>query len=274
MTTDTTTTPADTTTTAYPAKWSDEWWATVARPGAQRCTAHRSNGSGRCAKPAMDGQKVCRNHGGAAPQAKRAARKRLEEAADRMARELLKIAVDDNVPESVKLAAVKDALDRAGVSARTAVDVEVTAKPYQVILENLAGIEGGSRAEFRRSQGIADDSDTERANTPALGSAQTNDPIDAEIIDEGDELIAAMRHQQDYADPMTPDDDDWPSDEPIGGTYNPLAPTGPPPDAQMTFEDAVSAAGDMRRRAAADARARGHATVRRGQRALPPGRSA
>jgi hypothetical protein len=263
-----------------PAKYTDEWWATVASPTSQRCTANRSNGSGRCAKPALDGQKVCRNHGGAAPQAKRAARRRLEEAADRMARELVRMAIDDNVPESVKLAAIKDALDRAGVSARTAVDVEVTAKPYVSILEK---IESGSRADYRRSQGISDDSDTNPQPSLALPPADANEPIDAElihaeIVDEGDELIAAMRrshNQQTYGQPITPDEDDWQPDDDTGGPYNPLAPTGPPPDAGlMSFEDAVTAAGDMRRRAVADARGRGHATVRRGQRALPPGRSA
>lgn len=32
---------------------------------------------------------------------------------------------DDNVADSVKLAAIRDALDRAGLAARTAVEVEV-----------------------------------------------------------------------------------------------------------------------------------------------------
>lgn len=75
-----------------------------------------------------------------------------------MACELLKMATDDNVADSVKLAAIRDALDRAGLGAKTAVEVEVgSPKPYEVILER---IEAGSRAEYRRSQGLPDKSDS------------------------------------------------------------------------------------------------------------------
>jgi hypothetical protein len=124
---------------------------------------------------------------------KRAARRRHEEAADRRARELLKIAVDGKVPESVRITAIKDALDRAGVSARTAIDVDVTAKPYEQLLTNLPRLGGGSRAEWRRSQGIADDSDSHRPT--ALPAADMSQPMDAEVIDvEQDEVesIAAV----------------------------------------------------------------------------------
>lgn len=94
-------------------------------------------------------------HGGAAPQVKRKARQRIEEAADRMAAELLKMATNDNVADSVKLAAIRDALDRAGLAAKNAVEVEVgPPKPYETILDS---IEAGSRAEYRRSIGRPDD---------------------------------------------------------------------------------------------------------------------
>ena len=86
-------------------------------------------------------------------------RQRIEEAADRMACELLKMATDDNVADSVKLTAIRDSLDRAGLATRTAVSVEVgPPKPYEATLDT---IEAGSRAEYRRSIGRPDDSNAD-----------------------------------------------------------------------------------------------------------------
>jgi hypothetical protein len=242
---------------------------------ARRCTAHNRSG-GRCRKWAILGGTTCGTHGGRAPQVKRKARQRLEEAADRMARELLKIATDGNVSEAVRVNAIKDALDRAGVSARTAVDVSVTAAPFETILEH---IESGSRAEYRRSRGIEDDSD----HPPALADSPrelppvgADAPLDAEIVDEGAELIAAMRASSrvnGQGEPMTPTeaehapaDSSAPGINPLDGKTlgGPLGPTGPAGGGMMTLEDAVAAQAEMRR-----------AAVRRAetQRALPRGRS-
>jgi hypothetical protein len=53
----------------------------------------------------------------------------LQNAAEKLARELLGMATDPNVSDSVKLAAIRDALDRAGLKPTTIVDLEVSTKP-------------------------------------------------------------------------------------------------------------------------------------------------
>jgi hypothetical protein len=76
--------------------------------------------------------------------------------------ELLMMTVDENVSETVKLAVIRDALDRGGVGAKTEVDVSISAKPFEKIIDNL---ESGSRAEFRRNMGI-EVSERNPANSP------------------------------------------------------------------------------------------------------------
>ncbi|MFC9923964.1 hypothetical protein [Rhodococcus sp. NPDC127527] len=92
----------------------------------------------------------------------------MENAADRMAERLLRMAADDDVADSVKLAAIKDALDRAGLGAKTAVEVEVgPTKAYENLMTDL--LAGGTRAESRARRGIVDE------------------PLDTEVIEELDE---------------------------------------------------------------------------------------
>ena len=161
-------------------KWSEQWWAN-AKPEVQahRCTAHRKNGD-RCKRAAIAGGRVCTHHGGNAPAVKAKARQRLEDAADRMARELLKMAVDENVSDAVKLAAIRDALDRAGLSARTAVSVAIGPKPWEQIFDDIVG---GSRAESRARRGVPDDG-LDEWHPPALVHGGDATPIvDAEVIE-------------------------------------------------------------------------------------------
>ena len=70
-------------------------------------------------------------HDGASKIVRQAARNRLDNAADRMAKELLGIATGAE-SESVRLAAIRDALDRSGIRAPS--QVEIGIKPYE---ENL-----------------------------------------------------------------------------------------------------------------------------------------
>ncbi|WP_339121454.1 HGGxSTG domain-containing protein [Pseudonocardia sp. D17] len=102
-----------------------------------QCVAHKKNGE-QCQKAPIRGAKVCRFHGGAAKHVKAAAKARLENAADLMAKQLLRIAVDEEAPAAVKLAAIKDALDRAGLSPNQALQITHELKPYEQILERVA----------------------------------------------------------------------------------------------------------------------------------------
>lgn len=151
-------------------------WKDGRNPDPSRiCTARRTNGEP-CRKTAIKGGNVCMTHGGAAPAVRAKARARLEMAADRMAKELLKIAVDPDAPLPVKLAAIKDGLDRAGLSAKTAVEVQVGPMPEweQVLTDAVAG---GSRADSRAARGV------ETAPTPDW-MADELEVMDAEVVDD------------------------------------------------------------------------------------------
>jgi hypothetical protein len=128
---------------------SDDWW--LDRHDQNRCVAVRKNGE-RCLKPANRGTTVCRTHGGGAPQVKRKAKERLELAADRMARELLGMATGAE-SEAVKLNAIRDALDRAGLGAKTEVSLEI--KPWEQLMGDIAGVATISRAEHHAQHGRA-----------------------------------------------------------------------------------------------------------------------
>lgn len=104
----------------------------------RRCVAHRKNGD-RCKNAAIKGATVCRYHGGAAKHVKAAARARLENAADLMAKQLLGIALTAD-SEAVKLAAIKDSLDRAGLKAPSEVVLsQGEAKPYEQVFDVIGG---------------------------------------------------------------------------------------------------------------------------------------
>ena len=113
-------------------------------------------------------------------------------AADRMAKELLGIATADDAPPAVKLAAIRDALDRAGLSPKTAVEIEVgPTKAYESLLTDM--LEGGSRAASRAARGVPDEvqvEDDEQPEDEQTGwtRAQLEDAIDAEVVDEPEPL--------------------------------------------------------------------------------------
>jgi hypothetical protein len=67
----------------------------------------------------------------------------LQQATDALVAKLLGIALDDGASESVRLQAIRDALDRGGVSAKTEVTVEAEVGPtpaWQQALANMTGV--------------------------------------------------------------------------------------------------------------------------------------
>lgn len=193
--------------------YSDDWW--LDRNDQNRCVAIRRNGE-RCLKPANRGMTVCRTHGGAAPQVQRKAKQRLELAADRMARELLGMA-EGAESEAVKLNAIRDALDRAGLGAKSEVTVEV--KPYEQLINDLTGVANISRAEHRALQG-----------RPIIDAAALADPLDVEVVGadpESDPVRAAERPGDEMRGTGEGDD---PGDDMPGATGG-----------LMTLEDATDA---------------------------------
>ncbi|MGE0218418.1 hypothetical protein [Mycolicibacterium sp.] len=164
-------------------RYSDEWWANYAH-AENRCVAHQraEKGGNQCHLPARRGGTVCRFHGGAAPQVKAKARERLDLAADRMARELLGIATGAE-SEAVKLAAVKDALDRSGVTGKQAVEVEVKA-PWEELLGDVMQITKAQHDAMMR--GEYQPATPEPPGPPALPPApeDRDDVVDAEIVED------------------------------------------------------------------------------------------
>jgi hypothetical protein len=79
----------------------------------KHCRAHTQAGPP-CAAFPIHGGAVCVVHGGRAPQVKKAAAQRLAEMVDPLLTELFRIG-QSGENEAVRVSAIKDALDRAGV---------------------------------------------------------------------------------------------------------------------------------------------------------------
>ncbi|KRD19798.1 hypothetical protein ASE48_22505 [Mycobacterium sp. Root265] len=185
---------------------------------ATRCTAHRKNGD-RCKRQARRGANVCDAHGGRAPQVKRRAHQRLEESADRMAKQLLGIA-DSGESEAVRLAAIKHALALGGITEKTSVEVSVAEPaPWQGM---LAGIARVPLDESQRRRGLIEPPRELTAADPA-------EPVDAEVV----------------PDPNPPAQPDGPlRPPPWAGVPQPPASSG---GELLTMEDAAAFTADLRR---------------------------
>lgn len=124
--------------------------------GEVRCTARSSRTGERCKKAAMLGGNVCRSHGGNAPQVKAKAQRRLQQAADSLVQRLLGMALDGDVADHVALAAIRDALDRAGMGGEQAVEVEVSVQPWEELLGDVTHITRAQHEAMKRGEPLPD----------------------------------------------------------------------------------------------------------------------
>lgn len=221
-------------------------WSTYSRPE-RRCTANSSRTGEQCKNVAIKGSNVCRYHGGAAKQVKQAARIRLENAADLMAKQLLGIALTAD-SEGVKLAAIRDALDRAGLKAPSEVVVSAgEAKPYETVFDAI----GGSP------------SDESRYPTSSYGSAGLDATPASAYGGYGDGGQAeAGSGESSYADTRY-DEDHRPADENVQPSSPPFPPRQgsprerdrdrqhQPPERHITGEAAMRLANEANRRVGA-----------------------
>ena len=132
--------------------------------GENQCTARSKRTGNRCRRPSALGSNVCRSHGSEAPQTRAKAQRRLQQAADVLVQRLLSLALDGDTPDNVALSAIIAALDRAGLSVKTAGTLEVSVKPFERVFD---AITAGPR-------------DPEQ---PALEAPNDEDRLDAEAID-------------------------------------------------------------------------------------------
>jgi hypothetical protein len=87
----------------------------------RRCTARSKQSQGRCKRWAITGGTVCPIHGGSAPQVRRSAEQRLADLVDPAITALTELVESSNI-DAIRLAAIKDVLDRAGFKPRERIE--------------------------------------------------------------------------------------------------------------------------------------------------------
>lgn len=100
------------------------------------CTAKKKDGTP-CKRPPIKGGNVCMSHGGAAPQVRRKANERLLQGVPKMLTELRRLATDESIPANVRLAAVRDWLDRAGIGEADKHELLLTTPKWQEALDDI-----------------------------------------------------------------------------------------------------------------------------------------
>ena len=141
-------------------------WADGRTPS-NLCKATRRDGTP-CRRAPIQGATVCRAHGGAAPQVKAKAQQRLLEKVPKMLRMLNEIASNEKIPPAVRLAAIRDWLDRAGVDRK--IEVELTSSSFS---EFVAGIVA-----------TVDDEDVPTVSAGFAARLNGIDVVDAEVVED------------------------------------------------------------------------------------------
>lgn len=208
--------------------------------GETQCTARSKATGKRCRRSSSLGSNVCVVHGAAAPQTRAKAQRRLEQAADALVQRLLGMALDGDVADNVALAAIRDALDRAGMSPALAVELSAKApQPWQQVLQGVARV---SQADSRRARGLPVEDENP---TPAITAADETTIVDAEVVDENPGTPST------YPTPAPTDTNPppWPrppygpgADEPIIPPTDSPAAAYRPGKALVTIEQAEAAA--------------------------------
>jgi len=106
------------------------------------CSAHSKQTGERCKQPAIKGGTVCRFHGGTAPQVQRKADQRIIQAAEDIrdmlpaaTREMQRLVEGDKTKQEVRLAAIRDVFDRAGLVIVKKNEVKVSEGEYTFVIE-------------------------------------------------------------------------------------------------------------------------------------------
>jgi hypothetical protein len=155
--------------------------------------------------------------------------------ADPAVAQLCKIAFDDQQQIEIRFKATLAIIDRAGLSPRTTVDLEVNQRPFETIFEQT---ECGSRSDFRNEPELLEIE--EEPEQFELEADEDDLVIDVDVVD-------AIIHDE-------PEDALAFDSEPESG---PFASSTPVPDGLITLDAAVSAATAMRRQATQRALTRG-----------------
>lgn len=192
---------------------------------AVRCTARKQNGEP-CRAMAARGATVCRVHGGSAPQVKAAAKRRIDQAAEALVQRLLGFALDGDVPDAVALAAVKDALDRAGLGAKQS--LELSPKPLAPWEEMFMDFAATSRERHRALEQLVRRGES---LPDALAQPAVRHIVDVEVVPPPEAHDYSPKAAVGGAD--RPDAADVLDDE----LATPTAPEVPPPEA-VTYEEA------------------------------------